>query len=337
MKLLFKGGTVVSSIGSTKCDVLIEDEKIIRVEPDIECADCDILDVSGKLLFPGFIDAHTHFDLVGAARTADDFYTGTKAAIAGGTTSVVDFSTADRGMTGMQALEKWHRKADGRSSCDYGFHMSYTEWNDSLSKEVDEMVREGITSFKLYMAYDNLRVSDADLYKILKRIGEIGGIVGTHCENGDLVKELTNKLRLEGKLSPYYHPMSRPPLVEAEAVFRYLSIARLADVPVNIVHLSTQLGYEIAEEFRKSGSKVYLETCPQYLIMDDSVYKNGTLNGQKSTDSFEAAKFVISPPIRKKSDCECLWNALKKDRLDCISTDHCSFNYHKDNSYKLGF
>ncbi|MCR5636895.1 MAG: dihydropyrimidinase [Clostridiales bacterium] len=330
MKLLLKGGTVVSSSGSCKADVLIENEKILSVDKEISDPDAEILDVSGKLLFPGFIDAHTHFDLVGAARTADDFYTGTKAAAAGGTTCVIDFSTADRGMTGRQALEEWHRKADGVSSCDYGFHMSYTEWNDDLSKEVDEMVKEGITSFKLYMAYDNLRVSDADLYKILKRIGEIGGIVGTHCENGDMVKELTADLISQGKTTPEYHPLSRPALVEAEAVFRYLTIAKLADVPVNIVHLSTKLGYDIAEEFRKNGAKVYLETCPQYLVMDDSVYKNGTLTGEKSTDGFEGAKFVISPPIRKKSDCDCLWNALKNNRLDCISTDHCSFNYKKD-------
>ncbi|MDD5923808.1 MAG: dihydropyrimidinase [Clostridia bacterium] len=330
MRKLIKGGTIVTAEKSYVSDILIENEKIIKIGENLSQDDCEVIDATGRLVFPGFIDAHTHFDLKTITTTADDFYTGTKAAIAGGTTSVVDFATADRGMTLMEALDVWHKKADGKSSCDYGFHMSFSEWNEELSKEVDLMTENGITSYKLYMAYDNLRVSDSDIFEILKRVDQVGGIVGTHCENGDMVTQLTNQLKKEGKLSPKYHPVSRPALVEAEAIFRYLTIAELAGVPVNIVHLSSKLGYDIAEQFRKKGNKVYIETCPQYLLMDDSVYEKGTLYGEKEDDEFASAKFVMSPPPRKEADKECLWDALRDDRIDCISTDHCSFNYKND-------
>ena len=169
MKKLIKGGTIVTSEKSYVSDILIENEKIIKIGDNLSQDNCEVIDASGRLVFPGFIDAHTHFDLKTITTTADDFYTGTKAAIAGGTTSVIDFATADRGMTLMEALDVWHKKADGQSSCDYGFHMSFSEWNEELSKEVDLMTENGITSYKLYMAYDNLRVSDSDIFEILKR------------------------------------------------------------------------------------------------------------------------------------------------------------------------
>lgn len=331
MDILLKGGTVVGSERCVKADVLISGEKIVRIGQDLSAENANVVDVSGKLLFPGFIDAHTHFDLETAVFTADNFETGSKAAIIGGTTCVVDFGTQNKGETLAQALKNWHDKADGKTSCDYGFHMSISEWNDDVLKEMDDMVKEGITSFKLYMAYDNLRVTDAEMYQILKKVRDIHGIVGTHCENGDLVNELIKDTVADGKLAPKYHPDSRPPIVEAEAIKRYLAIAQLADVPVNIVHLSTEEGYKEVTTAREKGQTVYVETCPQYLVMDESSYKTGVAGDQKpDPDEFAGAKFVMSPPLRKKTDNDCLWQAMADDKINTVSTDHCSFNYKGD-------
>jgi len=319
MDILLKGGTIVTPEKSFKADLRISGEKIIAIGNDLVEVDAKVVDVSGALLFPGFIDSHTHFDLdTGTAKTADDFQTGTRGAIVGGTTTILDFATQNKGETLVEALANWHKKADSVSSCDYGFHMAITEWKDTISKELDEMVKEGITSFKLYMAYDNLRVSDAEVYQVLKRVKEIGGIVGMHCENGDLVNELIKEQKEQRNLLPAAHPKTRPPIVEAEAINRYLTIAKLAEAPVNIVHLSSKEGYEEAMKGRRRGQKVYIETCPQYLLLDDSCYEK---------EGFESAKFVFSPPARKKLDMDCIWKALQKDEIDTIGTDHCSFNY----------
>ncbi len=331
MDILLKGGTVVSSYGCRKADILVSGEKIAEIGDNLSADNRQVIDVSGKLLFPGFIDAHTHFDLETSVFTADNFETGSKAALCGGTTTVVDFSTQNRGETLAQALKNWHDKADGKTSCDYAFHMSVSEWNEKTEKEMDDMITEGITSFKLYMAYDNLRVSDAEMYEILKKVKELHGIVGTHCENGDLVNELIKDELAAGHTEPKYHPVSRPPIVEAEAIKRYLAVAELADVPVNIVHLSSEEGYKEVVRARENGQKVYVETCPQYLVLDDSSLETGVAGDlPPDTDKFAGAKFVFSPPMRKKSDSECLWQAIAEDKIDTISTDHCSFNYKGD-------
>lgn len=319
MDILLKGGTIVTPEKSFQADLKISGDKISAIGNNLEENDAKVVDVSGALLFPGFIDSHTHFDLdVGSTITTDDFRTGTRGAIVGGTTTILDFATQNKGETLIEALAHWHEKADSVSSCDYGFHMAITEWNDTISNELDDMVKEGITSFKLYMAYDNLRISDAGVYQVLKRVKEIGGIVGMHCENGDLVNELIKDQKALGNLLPSAHPKSRPPIVEAEAINRYLTIAKLADAPVNIVHLSSKEGYEEAIKGRSRGQKVYIETCPQYLLLEDSCYE---------IEGFEGAKFVFSPPARKKLDIDCIWNALQEDEINTIGTDHCSFNY----------
>lgn len=331
MEILLKGGTVVSSQGCYEADVLISGEKITEIGQNIPAEGRKVVDVSGKLLFPGFIDTHTHFDLESATLTADDFATGSKAAIIGGTTTIVDFGTQNKGETLAQALDNWHKKADGKTSCDYGFHMSISEWNESVSKEMDDMTAAGVTSYKLYMAYDNLRVTDAEMYQILKRVKELNAIVGVHCENGDLVNEMVKDTVAKGLLEPKYHPVSRPPIVEAEAVKRYLAIAQVVDVPVNIVHLSSEEGYKEVLSAKARGQKLYVETCPQYLVMDDSSYETGVAGDQApDEDAFAGAKFVMSPPLRKKSDNECLWQAIADNNITTISTDHCSFNYKGD-------
>ena len=318
MKYILKGGILVSPEGSRRADIELESGKICRLGENLRSDDAKVLDVNGKLIFPGFIDTHTHFKLdAGDFFTADDFYTGTRAAIAGGTTAVLDFATQNRGETLEEALGNWHIKADGQCSCDYGFHMSISQWNPAVKDELKAMTREGVTSYKLYMAYDNLRVDDGEIMDILKAVNEEGGIIGVHCENGTLVSYLSSKLKEEGNLWPSAHPLSRPDEVEAEAINRLLTIARIAGTPVNIVHLSSKKGYKIAKEARRQGQRVYIETCPQYLLLDDSKY---------SLPQFESAKYVLSPPLRKKEDIECLWSALAEGDIDTIGTDHCSFN-----------
>ncbi len=318
MRLILKGGILVSPEGSRKSDIELEGERISRIGENLMSPDARVLDVSGKLLFPGFIDTHTHFKLdAGDFFTADDFDTGTKAAVAGGTTTILDFATQNKGETLQQALENWHDKADGMCSCDYGFHMSISQWDTDVQNELKLMTERGVTSYKLYMAYDNLKVQDDEILDILKAVHEQGGIVGVHCENGRLISYLSHQLKEQGNTGPSAHPLSRPDEIEGEAINRLLTIARIAGTPVNIVHLSSKKGYKIAKAARKGGQKVYIETCPQYLVLDESKYE---------LPGFEAAKYVLSPPLRKREDVECLWDALEDGDIDTIGTDHCSFN-----------
>lgn len=320
MKII-KGGLLVSPTGSRLLDLAVSDGKIAKVEPDI-CpkAGDSVIDAKDCLVFPGFIDAHTHFDLnTGTAVTADDFRTGTLAALSGGTTCVVDFATQDRGMDLKDALAIWHQKADGVSSCHYAFHMAITDWSERTRCELPEMVAAGVTSFKLYMAYDALRVDDAVLLDILQSMREIRGLVGVHCENGTLVDCLVKQQKEKGHFAPSAHPLSRPAEVEAEAISRLLYISKLADWPVCVVHLSTALGLREIEKARSRGQRVIVETCPQYLTLTDELY---------SLPGFEGAKYVCSPPLRKRADQKALIEALREGRIDTISTDHCSFRFH---------
>lgn len=317
MKELLKGGTVVTGTECIRADVLMEDGKIAAVGTGIDEEGAKVTSVAGKYLFPGFIDAHTHFDLeVSGTVTADGFQSGTRAAIAGGTTTIIDFATQNKGETLEEALANWHRKADGKSSCDYGFHMAISDWNEHTKEELKDMIDAGVTTFKLYMTYDNMVVDDGQLFEVLEAVKSLGGLVGVHCENMLLIKELAGKLKQAGRFDTAAHPLSRPACVEAEAVQRLLTIARLADTPVMVVHLSSQEGYEQVMDARRRGQKVYAETCPQYLLLDDSVYSAGGIEG---------AKYICSPPLRKKEDQSCLWQALKNGDIQTLSTDHCSF------------
>ena len=318
MKYLLKNGTIVSGEKSQKADVLIEGEKIAKIGENLSAEDAKVLDVTGKLLFPGFIDGHTHFDLeVAGTVTADDFESGTKAALAGGTTLVVDFASQDKGgHTLKEGLEKWHKKADGKCSCDYSFHMSIVEWNDTTEKEIQDMIEEGITSFKLYMTYPAMIVNDCDLYRILKSLKEHGCFAGVHCENAGVIDALIDEAKKAGRIGPENHPLVRPDTMEAEAVHRLLAIAKEADAPVMVVHLTNKKAYEEIMRARKEGQTIYAETCPQYLLLEDSVY---------SKPDFGGAVYVCAPPIRKKEDQDCLWNALAAGEIQSVATDQCSF------------
>lgn len=313
--LVLRGGRVVSPQGIETRDVYIEDGKIVPPGP----AD-KIVDVSGCLLFPGFIDSHTHLDMpVSGTVTADDFATGTQAALAGGTTVILDFATQDKGHTLAEALEIWHRRADGNCACDYGFHMAVTDWNEATREEMARMAAAGVTSFKAYMAYDNLRLSDEELRQMLCEAKKLGAWVGVHCELGDEVNRRVAAELAQGHTEPKYHPRSRPNAVEAEAVKRLMTLAAEAGgAPAWVVHLSTREGLAAIEAARAQGQPVLVETCPQYLSLTDEVYEK---------PGFEGAKYVCSPPIRKAADQAALWNASAAGKIDIISTDHCSFNF----------
>ncbi|MCB7318407.1 dihydropyrimidinase [Lacrimispora sp. 210928-DFI.3.58] len=321
MRQIIKGGTVVTGSGSFPADVLIEGEKILAVGTPSEMErlggeEAVAVDAEGCLLFPGFIDAHTHFDLhVAGTVTADDFATGTKAALRGGTTSIIDFGTQYPGESLAEGLKNWHEKADGKCSCDYGFHMSITEWTPSVCEEVQDMMDQGITSFKLYMTYDT-QVDDETIFKILRRLKEVGGITGVHCENSGMIAALQEEAKKAGRLGVESHPATRPDAAEAEAIGRLLRLAEVADVPVVVVHLTCKAGYDVIMEARRRGQRVYTETCPQYLLMDDSLY---------SLPGTEGLKYVCAPPLRKKEDQDCLWRALEDGTIQTVSTDHCSF------------
>jgi dihydropyrimidinase len=320
MGLILQGGTIVTDSKVYKSDVKIVDGKIVEIGVDLSNAGCKVVPVNGCYLVPGGIDVHTHFDLdVTTTITADDFESGTKAAIVGGTTTIVDFATQSKGHSLNDGLLEWHEKANDKCYCDYGFHMAITDWTDSTAKEMEEMVDKGVTSFKMYMAYKgSLQVDDGVIYKALKKSKEIGTLIGFHCENGDMVLELVNECIENKNVSPKYHPISRPVDLEVESISRLASIAKLANSPVFVVHLSSKEGLDAINRAKADGIKVFTETCPQYLLLDDSLY---------NLDGFEGAKYVLSPPLRKKSDNERLWKALNDGEIDTISTDHCSFNY----------
>lgn len=322
MSVLLKGGVVVHSNGKRQVDVRMENGKIVEIGTELPKQDSDVENVEGCYLFPGFIDAHTHMQLnngPGSIGTVDDFSSGTAAAVANGTTTIIDMATPTKGDTLLECQRVWDHFAEGHSSCDYCYHMAVIEWTPQMPEQIKEVINAGTTSFKLYLAYPNLRLKDSEIFSVMKELKKYGAMVGAHCENGEIVDDLIHQFVKEGKLSPHFHPLSRPNIVEAEAIDRYLMIAKLADLPVNIVHLSTHQSLEAVRRARATGQKVYVETCPQYLLLDDLLY---------DLPEFEGAKFVCSPPLRSIEDQEALWQAIEDGEVNTISTDHCSFDFY---------
>ena len=318
MKTLLKGGRVVSGSGVIAADVLLEGETIAAVGPNLAADGAETVDCTDKLLFPGFIDAHTHIDLeVAGTITADDFTTGSRAALRGGTTTVIDFAAPDKGEPLHTGLQRWHRKADGKTACDYAFHMTIDDWNEGISAEIKEMVDGGIPSFKMYMTYPAMKIGEKDMYFALKRLKDVGGIVGVHCENSGIIDALIAEKKSAGEMGPSSHPRTRPNGLEAEAVSHLLRLAEQVDTPVIIVHLSTKEALEEVRAARNRGQTVYVETCPQYLLLEDSVYDD--------PDFTQAAKYICAPPLRGVADQEALWLALADGEIQTVSTDHCSF------------
>lgn len=321
MSTLLRGGTLVLPTGLTRADLRVDGGKIAEIGPDLPLGDSRVIDASGKLVFPGFIDTHTHFEMNKGLpnETADDWVSGTKAAIVGGTTCVLDFAESQRGCSLASALETWHSRADGRASCNYSFHMTIKDWDQRIREELPQMTAAGITSYKVYFAYDNLRISDRAAYEIIQAVGAEGGVLGCHCENGDLVNAGIQAQRAAGNLSPAAHPLSRPPVVEAEAINRWLALSEVAGCPVNIVHLSTLRGLEVVRAARSRGQELYVESCPQYFLLNDDKYL---------LPEFESAKYMLSPPLRSPENSAALWAALESGEIDTMGTDHCSFHFN---------
>ena len=318
MRTLFKGGSVVSGKGVRRADLLVEGEKIVSLGRGLKAEADRVLDVAGCVLFPGFIDAHTHFDLeVAGTVTADGFASGSRAALRGGTTTVIDFACPDKGESLASGLARWREKAGGKTFCDYGFHMTIDDWNEGVRGELPEMFAQGISSFKMYMTYPAMLLGDRDLYFALKDLKALGGVCGVHCENAGVIDGLIAEKKAAGALSPASHPAVRPPYLEAEAVGRLLRIAQAAQAPVIIVHLTNGEALDEVARARKRGQTVYVETCPQYLLLDESLY------GQEAFS--DAARYVCAPPLREKREQDVLWRALRRGDIQTVSTDHCAF------------
>ncbi len=319
-RTLIRNGTIATATDLYRGDVLIEGEKITAIGTSLSLpkeADRTI-DASGKYVLPGGIDVHTHLDMpFGGTTSADDFESGTTAAALGGTTTVVDFAIQYRGQTLRHARDAWMKKAEGKAVIDYGFHMIVTELDGQVESEMDALVSEGITSFKLFMAYPGVfMLDDASIFRALLRTRENGGTICMHAENGGVIDVLVQRALAEGHRAPKYHALTRPARAEAEATHRAIALAEIAGVPIYIVHLSAAEALEMVTEARDRGLPAYAETCPQYLFLSYANYEE---------PGFEGAKYVMSPPLRAAGNEERLWRGLAGNDLQAISTDHCPF------------
>jgi dihydropyrimidinase len=318
MKVLIKNGNVVTAVDNYLADVLVEDEKVAVIGRRLDMEADRTIDASGKLVIPGGIDPHTHMELpFGGTFASDDFRTGTVAAAHGGTTTIIDFAVQYHGESLIQAVDNWHKKAEGKTAIDYGFHLITTDLPDERVPEMRQLINEGVMSFKLFMAYPGVfLVDDATIYRAMKNAGEAGGLICMHAENGIVINEIIKHALAEGKTAPRYHALTRPTKAEAEGVHRAIAIAEMAEAPVYIVHLSCADALEEVREARDKGLATYAETCPQYLFLDYSLYER---------EGFEGAKWVMTPPLREKWNQDKLWQGLQGNDLQVVSTDHCPF------------
>ncbi|MGF7058156.1 dihydropyrimidinase [Brassicibacter mesophilus] len=323
MATVIINGNIVTSRGIISEDIRIVDGKIEDIGSSLAKEQDEIIDAKGCYVMPGAIDVHTHFDCEAGGTVADDFETGTKAAIAGGTTTIIDFAEQVKGGTLREAFEAWNNKAEGRTYTDYGYHMTISDWNEHTIQEMSEMIKEGITSFKLFMVYKDLQLNDGEIYEALIKAKELDALIGVHCENGDLIDKLREIEVSKGNTDVIYHAKSRPAIAEKEAISRLAAIAKLADMWIYIVHLSSKEGYGEVINAKREGIKILAETCPQYLLLNEDCY---TPNGN---DLFEGAKYVMSPPLRDIKSNEALWNGIKNDIINVVATDHCAFNYEE--------
>ncbi|RXY98822.1 dihydropyrimidinase [Fictibacillus sp. S7] len=321
MKKIIKNGTIVTASDTYVADVLVEDGKVAAIGRDLPSDGLEVIDAEGCYLFPGGVDPHTHLEMpFGGTVSRDDFETGTIAAAFGGTTTVIDFCLTDKGVPLKNSIETWHKKSKDKAVIDYSFHLMIGEINEEVLQEIPQVIEEeGITSFKVFMAYKNvLQADDETLYKTLVMAKEQGALVMVHAENGDVIDFLTKKALDEGKTDPIYHALTRPPELEGEATGRACLMAGLADSQLYVVHVTCREAVEKIAEARSKGYNVYGETCPQYLVLDQS---------DMERPNFEGAKYVWSPPLREKQHQEHLWNALKNGQLQALGSDQCSFDF----------
>ncbi len=327
MRTLIKNGTCVTASDTFAADMWIEGGKIVGlVQAGTALGTADrTIDARGKYLIPGGIDAHTHLDMpFGGTNSIDDFESGTLAAAHGGTTTIVDFAIQKKGSTMKEALDTWHGKAEGKAFIDYGFHMIATDVPPSALAEMSDIVSEGVTSFKLFMAYPGvLLLDDQSIFRAMLRAGELGALICMHAETGLPIDVLVERAIAAGHTSPVYHALTRPEAAEATGTERAIALAEMAKVPVYIVHLSAQRALERVMEARDRGLPAYAETCPQYLFCSEDDLR-GKPEGE-GYGEFEGAKFVCTPPLRPKHHHDHLWRGLKNHDLQVVSTDHCPF------------
>ncbi len=320
MSVLIKNGHIFTAVDNYLADILVDDGKIRTIGIDLTADAETTIDASGKYVIPGGIDPHTHLDFpFGGTVSSDDFSTGTIAAAVGGTTSIVDFVVQQRGQSLAEALDIWHQKAEGQAAIDYGFHMIVQDLPDSRLPEMDEMVRQGVTSFKMFMAYRGaVMVEDDTIFKAMVRASDNGALICLHAEHGHMIDVLVQEALAQGNTAPRFHASTRPPVTEAEATHRAIRMAEIAGAPVYFVHLSCTEALEQVQSARSRQNYVYAETCPHYLTLDDSMYDQ---------EGFEGAKYVLTPPLRDKGHQDELWKGLRRNDLQVVSTDHCAFRF----------
>jgi dihydropyrimidinase len=318
--IVVKGGTVVTATDIAAADILIEDGTIAAIARTIPSNGHSTIDATGTYVFPGLIDPHTHLDMpFGGTVTADDFASGTIAAALGGTTTVVDFALHQKGDSLENAVRTWQKKAAGKASIDYAFHLTVADGRPETIEEIPRMIeREGVNSFKVFMAYKHvLQVDDETIFKVLKACAKFGGLVQVHAENGDVIEVTVAEALANEKTAPKYHALTRPVELEAEATSRAIRLAEVAAAPLYVVHVSSAMAADAISDGRKRGLSIYGETCPQYLVCDASDYER---------PDFVGANYVMSPPLREKWNQDVLLAKLKNSELHTFGSDHCSFN-----------
>jgi dihydropyrimidinase len=320
MSILIKNGNIITATDDYVADIYIEGETIKTIGTNLAVNADKVMDAFGMLVFPGGIDPHVHLDMpFMGAFSSDDHETGTRAALFGGTTMVIDYAIQKRGGSLHEALETWKARAKGKAFGDYSFHIAVTDYNDSVKVELKDMIeKEGITSFKTFMAYKGaLMIDDLQMMGIMNEVKKYGGLVAVHATNGDMIDYLVAKHKSEGKLMPWYHYLSQPEITETEASGRFVDLAYLSGVNAYIVHMTCEGALNKVREATKRNQKVLVESCPQYLLLDASVYKKA-----------DAAKWVMSPPIREKKDQEALWAGIEQGLVQTVGTDHCPFMWN---------
>jgi dihydropyrimidinase len=322
MSVLIKNGRIVTSADDYTADILIEGERISAIGTDLAAKADQTIDASGKLVFPGGIDPHVHLDMPFMGTFSSDSYeTGTRAALYGGTTMVIDFVLQTQGKPLQHALDDWRSRSDNNCVGDYSFHMAVTDFNEDTKKEIKHFVEEeGIVSFKTFMAYKGaLMIDDRQMIGLMEEVKKCGGLINVHATNGDMIDYLVAKHRSEGKLSPLYHYLSQPEITEAEASERFVDMASYTGCPGYIVHLTCEGALNAVRNASRRNQKMFVETCIQYLILDASLYEK----------DFEGAKWVMSPPLREKKDQATLWAGINQGLVQVVATDHCPFKWEQ--------
>lgn len=327
MSILIKNGRIITAADDYIADILIEGEKIVSIESPLRGVGAEgvtqTIDATGKLIFPGGIDPHVHLEMPFMGTFSSDTYeTGTRAALHGGTTMVIDFILQKQGHSLYSALEEWSGRASGNTVGDYSFHMAVTDFNDQTKAEIESLVeKEGITSFKMFMAYRGaLMIDDRQMNGLMQEVRRVGGMVTAHATNGDMIDYLVAKHRSEGKLTPVYHYLSQPEITESEASHRFTDFGFYNNCPIYIVHMTCEGAVNAIRQANFRNQKVFGETCIQYLLLDASLYEK---------PDFEGAKWVMSPPLREKKDQAHLWAAINQGIIEVVATDHCPFTWEK--------